>query len=452
MDDNGAHAAADRLADAGLRMLAGTIVDNSGVTRTKVIPVARLRQAIECGVGLSPVFAVMCADDGITESASYGGPAGDMRLVPDMSAAVLVDEATGLGWAPLNQFDQELRPMEICSRQVLARVADSAAAAGTSYRMAFETEFTLFRPDGQGGWTFAHEGPGYGLRALIDTEAFAAELLAAMEEAGLGTELLHPEYAAGQMEVSVAPAPPVAAADRLVLTRLLIARTARRQGLRASFAPVILPGDVGNGCHLHFSAESDGVPLFGGGGGRCGMTARGEHLVAGLVAAVGEMAGLLAPSALSFTRLVPGHWSGAYACWGVENREAAVRFIEGTLSSRPGSANCELKCMDHAANPYLAAAAVIAATQDGLQRALPLPDPVGEAPDSIPEAERQRRGILRLPTDLGAALDSMEKSPMLRSALGEGLLGAFVAVHRYELAAFAGRPEQDVAAALRWRY
>src|SRR5438874_1594210 len=147
-----------------------------------------------------------------------------------MSAAALVDEGTGLGWAPLNQFDQELRPMEICSRQVLARVADSAAAAGTSYRMSFETEFTLFRPDGQGGWTFAHEGPGYGLRALIDTDAFAAELLAAMEEVGLGTELLHPEYTAGQMEVSVAPAAPVAAADRLVLTRLLIARTARRHG------------------------------------------------------------------------------------------------------------------------------------------------------------------------------------------------------------------------------
>ena len=131
MDDNGASAAADQLAGAGLRMLAGTIVDNSGVTRTKVIPVARLRQAVESGVGLSPVFAVMCADDGITESASYGGPAGDMRLVPDLTAAVLVDQATGLGWAPLNQFDQELRPMEICSRQVLARVTDSAAVNST---------------------------------------------------------------------------------------------------------------------------------------------------------------------------------------------------------------------------------------------------------------------------------------------------------------------------------
>src|SRR5438046_5798540 len=119
MDDNGAHAAADQLAGAGLRMLAGTIVDNSGVTRTKVIPVARLRQAIECGVGLSPVFAVMCADDGITESASYGGPAGDMRLVPDMSAAALVDGSTRLGCAPLNKFNGELRRMEVDSAQDL---------------------------------------------------------------------------------------------------------------------------------------------------------------------------------------------------------------------------------------------------------------------------------------------------------------------------------------------
>src|SRR5262245_21934160 len=100
MDDNGAAAAAEQLTSAGLRMLAGTIVDNAGVTRAKVIPAARLRHAAEHGVGLSPVFAVMCADDGITESASYGGPAGDMRLIPDLSAAVLVDKATGLGCAP----------------------------------------------------------------------------------------------------------------------------------------------------------------------------------------------------------------------------------------------------------------------------------------------------------------------------------------------------------------
>src|SRR5262249_38544462 len=77
---------------------------------------------------------------------------------------------------------------------------------------------------------------------------------------------------------------------------------------------------------------------------------------------------------------------------------------------------------------------------------------VGGAPDSIPEAERQRRGIVRLPADLGTALDSMEKSPLLRSALGEGLLGAFMAVHRYGLAAFAGRPGQEGAAAPPWRH
>src|SRR5262245_65926735 len=103
MEDNGANVAADQLAVAGLRMLAGTIVDNSGVTRTKVIPVSRLRQAVERGVGLSPVFPVRCADARIAEGASYGGPAGVMQLVPDLSAAVLVDAPIRLGWGAMHQ-------------------------------------------------------------------------------------------------------------------------------------------------------------------------------------------------------------------------------------------------------------------------------------------------------------------------------------------------------------
>ena len=55
MDENGTTAAADQLTGAGLRMLAGTIVDNAGITRTKVIPAARLRQA----AAKSPAQAVM---------------------------------------------------------------------------------------------------------------------------------------------------------------------------------------------------------------------------------------------------------------------------------------------------------------------------------------------------------------------------------------------------------
>ena len=46
--------------------------------------------------------------------------------------------------------------------------------------------------------------------------------------------------------------------------------------------------------------------------------------VAGLCASL-----VLSGSILSGLRMQPGHWAGAYACWGAENREAAVRFLVG---------------------------------------------------------------------------------------------------------------------------
>ena len=79
---------------------------------------------------MSPVFAVFCADDHITETARYGGPVGDMRVRPDLAAAVLIDPAAGLAWAPFDQYDQELAVMETCQRSLLRRQDEAARAAG----------------------------------------------------------------------------------------------------------------------------------------------------------------------------------------------------------------------------------------------------------------------------------------------------------------------------------
>ena len=68
----------------------------------------------------------------------------------------------------------------------------------------------------------------------------------------------------------------------------------------------------------------------------------------------------------SYLRLEPSRWAGAYQCWGLENREAAVRFITGPPDD-PGAANAEIKSFDPAANPYLVAGAVIAAGLGGLE-------------------------------------------------------------------------------------
>ena len=63
----------------------------------------------------------------------------------------------------------------------------------------------------------------------------------------------------------------------------------------------------------------------------------------------------------SYLRLVPSHWAGVYACWGLENREAALRMITGSAGSSDWAANLEVKCLDLTANPYLLLAALLAA-------------------------------------------------------------------------------------------
>jgi glutamine synthetase len=79
----------------------------------------------------------------------------------------------------------------------------------------------------------------------------------------------------------------------------------------------------------------------------------------------------------SYDRLVPNTWSGAYHCWGKENREAPLRTAcppgipDGLVS------NFEIKSFDGCANPHLGLAAIVAAGIDGLRRHLSLPEPIG---------------------------------------------------------------------------
>ena len=82
--------------------------------------------------------------------------------------------------------------------------------------------------------------------------------------------------------------------------------------------------------------------------------------------------GVLCGSILSGLRMQPGIWSGAYVCWGTENREAAVRFLIGGPSN-PHGANVEVKVIDPSANPYFATAAILGLALDGIERKLPLP-------------------------------------------------------------------------------
>ena len=155
----------------------------------------------------------------------------------------------------------------------------------------------------------------------------------------------------------------------------------------------------------------------------------------------------------SYLRLIPSHWAGVYACWGLENREAALRMVTGSDGSSAWAANLEIKCFDLTANPYLVLAAVLAAGAAGVEDDAALPEPIDVDP-AVAAAARSldERGIRRLPSSLAEAAErSGRRRSSLRERLGSDLVDALLAVRRSEIERFADSPAEDVSRrAFRW--
>lgn len=428
---------AEALATQGVRLVAGSIVDMAGVARAKYVPTARLAAFHRVGMGASPSWSVFCVDGAIAFTPDLG-VIGDLRIRIDPADLRVVED--GVAWAPGDFHLQTGDPSPMCARNRLAQVVSDAEREGLTALVGAELECTLLADDGGHASTTAWAP--YGLRTSLERSSFLVDLTEAADRAGLGVEQLHMEYGHDQLEVSLSPAHPVAAADDVILARVVVGRTAARHGMRVSFSPVPFAGEAGNGAHLHLSLSNADGPVFSGGEGPHGLTPTGAAAIAGVLDGLPGLLGVYAGSAISSRRLMPGNWAGAALCWGLENREAAVRLVAGGAASAHG-ANIELKVVDPSANPYLAVAGLLGSALGGVRRELPLPD---EVPGNSAESGLE---LPPLPVDQAAAIDALEASETAVEILGKPIIDGIAAVRRHEVATFAGRPSVETSEALR---
>ncbi|MGD9526599.1 glutamine synthetase family protein [Pseudonocardia sp.] len=434
LDQDAITAVEERLAVHDVQLLCGTVVDPAGVIRAKAVPVARTGAFHVGGMGASPSWNVFCTDNAIAFRPGFG-VVGDLRLRADLTALRVLEG--GLAWAPTEMTTQDGTPAPVCTRGLLRRAQAGLEERGIVARVGAELEFVVTERVG-------HPWNAYGLGPLLDLEAFVQELLAALAAAGLPVEQVHAEYGAGQLELSLPPADPLAAADGVVLARTLAGRVARRHDLAVSFSPLPFADGAGNGAHLHLSLHRDDRPLFSGGDGPHGLTREGGAAIGGIVAGLADLIGVFSGSVLSPHRLQPGYWSGAFACWGLENREAAVRLCAATPGN-PHGASVELKCIDPSANPYLAAAALLGLAADGVDRGLPLPQEVAVNPAEVP-------GTARLPAGQAAVLAALEASPLAERLLGPDIRTALLAVRHHERETYGDADVAGVAERFRFTW
>ncbi|WP_370961240.1 glutamine synthetase [Amycolatopsis sp. cg9] len=443
-----AAAAAKDFAAAGVGGVHLAWADNNGIPRSRIVPVAGLADAAVRGVGATSLFAVFDSHDAITYGhAGLATPSGDIRLVPVVERLRRLAGQPALAWAPVRQLTRDGEPWPYCQRTVLGAQVAEGARRGLEFRAGYELEFAVAPADSADIVTTpGHPGPAYSPHALVRLDGFIAALLHDFAANGLRIGQLHAEYGVAQIELSLAATDPVGAADDQLLARQTIHAAAHAHGLVVSFAPLIGLGAAGNGWHLHTSVHRKGRNLLDDLGGD------GAGYLAGLLRDLPALTAITAPSVPSTLRLRPGYFAGAYAFWGVENREAPLRYVPGSPLLGAGHANVELKTSDASANPYLALAVVLAAGMAGIEDAPALSEPIGEDPGGWTAGERETRGVRRLPADTAEQDAALLAAPRIAGVLGDDLLGAFRAVRASDAAWAADRAADEIVAAHLWRY
>jgi glutamine synthetase len=427
-----------------IRLVRFLYADHGGIIRGKATGTSQLSERMASGIGHTVAMMAMSMLDQL-QPVEGMGPVGEVRIVPDPSTYVELPYAPGAGAMLSDLVQTDGTPWDACPRTFLKQAIAEMAAEGYGIQAAFEPEFSIGRRDSSPAGpsipdrliplddSLCYSSTGFHL-----AHDFTMDLVNAMEAQGLTVEHYYPELGHGQHELSIRHADALRAADNQVLYRETVRGVAFRHGLWASLAPKPIPDQAGNGCHLHVSLTAgDGSNVFVDPADGFGLSETGYHFIGGVLAHLPGLLALTCASVNSYRRLAPQMWSSAYTCYGMDNREAAVRICSPLAGDAGSSVNLELKPSDSSANPYLALGALIYAGLDGIRGKFDPGEAVQVDPAIMSESERARAGVHRLPASLNAALDALVTDELLMDVLGPLRSTAYLAVKRSEAAHFA---------------
>lgn len=330
-------------------------------------------------------------------------------------------------------------------RHALVRVIERLQADGYQPVMAVELEFYLLdrARDAQGRPQPALQMNGvrpgspqvYGVYELEQLQPFLDDLYAACEVQGLPVRTAISEYAPGQLELTLLHrVDALQAIDEGMRYKRLVKGVANRHGLQACFMAKPFGDQAGSGLHLHVSlADAEGNNLYASEDPQGTPLLR--HSIGGMLYRMLDALAIFCPNANSYRRFQANSYAPLAKSWGVNNRSVSLRVPGGPASSR----HIEHRICGADANPYLAAAAILAAIHEGIR------DERDPGPAIVGNGYEQATDLL--PTDWLTALQALERSTWIWEALGERFIEVYLAIKRAEYRQFMAEVgEQD------WRW
>jgi glutamine synthetase len=414
----------------GIRFIQLQFTDIIGHVKAVTIPIHQLAGSVNHGTWFDG-----SSIEGFTRIAES-----DQYLMPDMATFAEIPWQKGSGprgtaRVICDVFTPSGEPFVGDPRGVLRRQVDRAAKLGYVVNTGPELEFFLFRRDEDGSIApLPHDTAGYFDFSTDLAQEIRQDMVDALEAFGIRVEAAHHEVAEGQHEIDFEYSDALRTADNAVTFKFALKAIAQQHGLYATFMPKPIHGINGSGMHTHQSLYSiaEKRNAFADAANPYGLSDVARSYMAGILAHARGMIAVLAPLVNSYKRLVPGYEAPTYLTWGRTNRSALIRVPMVSPGKSIEGTRAEVRCPDPSSNTYLAFAAMIAAGLDGVEKGLPLADPVEESLFEMDSATIASRGIRELPGTLGEALDELEKDDVIRDALGDHVFHHFVEAKRAE--------------------
>jgi len=388
-------------------------------------------------LGLLKSFAITPSEleNGLSEGMGFDGSSiegfariheSDMVAMPDPKTFQF------LPWRPDERpvarmfcdiLNPEGTPYEGDPRYAFKNLLDSIAKKGYTFYLGPELEYFYFKdsksPEG------IDDGGYFDSRPLDMGSDLRRETIFALQDCGIEVEYSHHEVAPSQHEIDLRYDEGLSMADKTMTYRLVVKEIARKYGYYATFMPKPIFGENGSGMHVHQSLFEGKKNLFFDGSDQYHLSKLGKNYIAGLMKHAREIIAVTNQWVNSYKRLVPGYEAPVYISWARRNRSAMIRVP----MYKPGkelATRMEFRAPDPSCNPYLAFSVMLAAGLKGIEEGYELPDPIEDDIFEMSDAQKDDHGIETLPGNLYEAIQEVEKSELVKTALGEHIFNKFI--------------------------
>jgi glutamine synthetase len=443
---------AKELAGQGVEYVFGSFIDVNGRAKSKCVPIAHLPELLAGHERYTP-----------------RGLGGLGQMTPDEDECVAMPDPSTLCILPWDRRFAHMtadlyyggaEPFALCTRSILKRQVEQAEAAGFTMQLGVETELYFYRPGAPAfsgaprppdGYLqpFAPTGqlrptPAYDVESTLDMMAVLDPMVHAMDECGFGVFSFDHEGGDGQAEFDFDYAPALQMADRITLFRLMVKQMAKKVGLEATFMPKPYTEAWGSGAHFNMSLTDPetGQNLFRD---TADPRARGWSkvaygFVAGILRHAPALAAICTPTVNSYKRLRPRladgvvSWAPVWAAYGDNNRSCMLRL--------PRNRPCvENRGVDAAANPYLAAAFLLAAGLEGVTEGLDPGEPVEDLTYGWDKTGPGSGDLVatRLPRTLLEAVEAFQADPLTQKVFSPRFIDAYAEMKLAEWDDYHGR-------------